>query len=200
MEFPRLLAASINSPASFSSIDFSPRAREYVRIQRMAKEVRRARITSTSTPETQPPNTPGFYFQDGLDVFDCFLEKLERVVLGLLLNHIHGVIEDVLGSALLSAVHHAVDELRDERALIHRVRQDLPLDDMRFSRHRKSLANLKLDNRSPTARFAQALGYAAASCLRVTKLSSIILLAASHHISSAIACGLRHRLRPASHE
>src|ERR1700693_2077910 len=55
------------------------------------------------------------------------LEELERVLLGAVLHGAHGLVHDLLGRALLAAVHHHVDALRHDPAPILGIRQDLPL-------------------------------------------------------------------------
>src|SRR5436190_228969 len=84
IEFPRLFAASISSPASFSSIDFSPRLREYVRIQRNASDVLRAGPTSTGTWYVEPPTRRDFTSRTGFTFSIAFLKSFSGSSLGFL--------------------------------------------------------------------------------------------------------------------
>src|ERR1039457_3336742 len=56
-----------------------------------------------------------------------------------MLDLLHGPVEDGLGRRLLSALHHAVDELRHELRLVERIRENLPLRYFTATRHDSSL-------------------------------------------------------------
>src|SRR5207247_5919648 len=62
-----------------------------------------------------------------LHVVDRLLEHFQRIVAGLLFDDVEALIKDALGGAALAVVHHAADELGDERALIERVRRYIAL-------------------------------------------------------------------------
>src|SRR6185503_17680377 len=70
-----------------------------------------------------------------LDVVDRLLEDLQRIVRGLLLDDVEALVEDPLRGAALAVAHHAVDELGDQRALVHRIRGDVALGDNSSSWH-----------------------------------------------------------------
>src|SRR6266516_2796747 len=77
-------------------------------------------------------NAPRLHFQSRLNVLHGFLEKLQGIVVGIFLDDVEGAVENPLGGTLLPAVHHAIDELRDQRALKHRICTNLVFDDTRF--------------------------------------------------------------------
>src|SRR5437667_7808279 len=98
-------------------------------------------------------NAPRLDFKNGLDVLDLLFEKLQRFVAGLFLNDVERVIEDVFGGALFPAPHHTVDEFRHQRALVHGVWHDFPLDDMRFPGHEKNLTIPNFRSRNSKSKF-----------------------------------------------
>src|SRR4029453_19683101 len=75
-----------------------------------------------------PPPPPRLHLHRGLAVVHRRLEQLQRVLLGPLLHAAEGRVHDVLGGALLAAVHHHVDELRHQPAPVLGVRQDFPMN------------------------------------------------------------------------
>src|SRR5438093_6731776 len=76
-----------------------------------------------------------FHFEARLDVVDRLLESLDGIIAGLLFDDVEAFIQDALGRAPLAIVHHAVDELADERALIERVRCNITLWNLSASWH-----------------------------------------------------------------
>ena len=52
---------------------------------------------------------------------DGLLEHLDGRTAGLLADLLERVVDDLLGDRLLAVEHHAVDELRDELAVVDRV-------------------------------------------------------------------------------
>jgi len=83
-------------------------------IQRIARDVRRFGLTSTGTWYVEPPTRRDLTSRAGLTFSRAFLNVLERVVLGLPLDLLHGAVEDPLGGGLLPALHDGVDELGDQ--------------------------------------------------------------------------------------
>src|SRR5262249_44696700 len=79
-------------------------------------------------------------FEVRLDVVHGALEDLEGVLLGLRLHLVEGLVHDLLRDRALAAVHHRVDELRHQRAVVEGVGIDLPL------RHRSATWHLSLAN------------------------------------------------------
>src|SRR4051794_40226239 len=80
-------------------------------------------------------DTPGLHFQRRLHVLDSLLEQLQSFVAALRLEVRHRLIEDALGSRLLAAPHHAVDELGDQRGAVNRVRSYFALRNKTFTWH-----------------------------------------------------------------
>src|SRR2546425_11314911 len=88
------------------------------------------------------------------------------------------VIEDVFGGALFPAPHHAVDEFRHQRALVHGVWHDFPLDDMRFPGHKKNLTIPNFRSRNSKSKFPIELdlpGPPARACAGLSGKHSVIL-------------------------
>src|SRR4029078_13019598 len=75
------------------------------------------------------------HFETRLDVVNRLLEHLERIVSRLFLHDVHRLVHDLLGGRALSAAHDRADELGDQRALIDRVRRNLPFGNFSTSRH-----------------------------------------------------------------
>src|SRR6185369_13025134 len=71
-----------------------------------------------------------------LDVIDRLLERLHRIVAGLLFDDVEALVEDPLRSAPLAVAHHAVDELADQRAVVKRIRRNVALRNLSSSWHR----------------------------------------------------------------
>src|ERR1051325_66926 len=78
-------------------------------------------------------------FDRGPDILDRALENLERLFAGLITDARQRVIEDSLGCGLLTAPHHAVDELRHQRIVIDRVGQHFASFGNSSSWHNQSL-------------------------------------------------------------
>src|SRR5262249_35240507 len=62
-----------------------------------------------------------------------------RIVPGLFLDDVEALVDDPLRRAPLAVVHHAVDELTDERTLINRIRRNVALRDFSSTWHDLSL-------------------------------------------------------------
>src|SRR6266481_9005143 len=62
------------------------------------------------------------HFQHRLHVLDGFLENLQRVVVALLGDLVHGAVKHALRRRLLAFPHHRADELLDDVAVVDRVR------------------------------------------------------------------------------
>src|ERR1700735_1309792 len=86
-------------------------------------------------------NAAALHFQHRLHVLNSLLEQLQRLIPTLSLKVGHGLIEDALGSRLLAAPHHAVDELRYQRRPIDRVSWNFTLGNVTFSRHLSSFSS-----------------------------------------------------------
>src|SRR5208282_129902 len=80
-------------------------------------------------------HAPRLHFQQRLGVLDRFREQLQGFVAAFFLQLRERLIENVLGSRLLSLPHHRVDELRHQIRSVHRIGLGRPLGDMSFSRH-----------------------------------------------------------------
>src|SRR5581483_3349437 len=86
-------------------------------------------------------HAPRLDLKQRLGVLDRLLEQLQRFVAALLLQLLHGAVEDGLRGALLAVPHHAADELVRQRRVVDRVRSDFLLRDVTFSRHTKVLSS-----------------------------------------------------------
>ena len=71
----------------------------------------------------------------GLTFSNSFLKQLQSLVATLCLKVGHGLIKDALRGRLLTAPHHAVNELRYQRRSIDRIGWNFTLGDKPFSRH-----------------------------------------------------------------
>src|SRR6202789_413965 len=80
-------------------------------------------------------NAAALHFKHRLHVLNSLLEELQRLIPTLGLKVGHGLIEDALGSRLLTTPHHAVDELRNQRRSIDRISWHIALGNKSFSRH-----------------------------------------------------------------
>src|SRR4029453_1971164 len=80
-------------------------------------------------------HAPALDLERRLHVVDRLLEELERVVLGLLLHDAERVVHDSLRGGALAPVHHGVDELGHERAVVQRVRRNLTARNQSPTRH-----------------------------------------------------------------
>src|ERR1700728_2124270 len=116
-------------------------------------------------------DAPRLHFQCRLAVLDRLLEKIERVVVGLLRDLIHRVVKDRLRRRPLPVVHHARDELLHQVAVKNRIARNLAPKNPTFAWH-----------------------------LFLLPLTSLRLWAASRHISSAPACDFPLPRRPAFRE
>src|SRR5262245_52113324 len=76
-----------------------------------------------------------FHFETGLDVVDRFLEHLQRIVAGLVLDDVEALVEDAFRGRALPAGHDAVDELRHQLTLVDRVGRDVALRNLSSSWH-----------------------------------------------------------------
>src|SRR5882762_4909628 len=118
-------------------------------------------------------DAPRLYFQHRLYVLDGLLENLQRIIVALLGDLIHGAVKHALRGGLLAFPHHRADELLDQVAVIHRVRGLCAPGDDSFAWHvSRSLLNLSF----------------ATSCFLASFLTSARPWAASLHTSSAPAC------------
>src|SRR6266850_3481372 len=75
------------------------------------------------------------HLEDRLDVVEGLLERLDRVVVGALLDQIEGAVGDALGDGLLPLAHHVVDELGEQPVLELRIGEDSALGDVATTRH-----------------------------------------------------------------
>jgi hypothetical protein len=66
---------------------------------------------------------------------DGVLQHLDRVAAGLLADDLERAVDDLLGRALLAVQQDLVDDLRDELAVVHGIREDLPARDGASARH-----------------------------------------------------------------
>src|SRR6266853_489836 len=80
-------------------------------------------------------HTAGFYFQQGLGVFDRLFEKLQGVVVGFLGHLIHRAVKHALRRALLAVPHHRTDKLFHQVIGIDRVDFLLAAADESFTWH-----------------------------------------------------------------
>ena len=66
------------------------------------------------------------HLEAGAGVFERAEQQVDRVaLLELLGNLLEGAVDDALGEVLLAALHDDIDEVRDERALVADIRDDL---------------------------------------------------------------------------
>src|SRR6202165_961736 len=84
------------------------------------------------------------HLEDGGHVADRLVEDVKRFLARGLANLLEGVVDDLLGDALLAREHDAVDELRQSHAPVDRVGQDDALLDAGTAWHGCSLARLLL--------------------------------------------------------
>src|SRR5882724_1980770 len=80
-------------------------------------------------------HTPRLYFQQRLGVLDRLLEKLQRVVIGLLGHLIHRTVKHALRRALLAVPHHRADKLFHQVIGIDRIDFLLAAADESFAWH-----------------------------------------------------------------
>src|SRR6266498_556984 len=69
-------------------------------------------------------NATRLYFHGRFDVVYSPFENLQRLFAGLITNLPHRSVKNILRQRLLPHPHHAVDELRDQRTAVNRVRQN----------------------------------------------------------------------------
>ena len=81
----------------------------------------------------------GLGLQAGHDILHGLVENIERLVAGLVLDHVERAVDDLLGDALLAVEHHAVDELGHQDAVVHRIGQNFSLGNITSSGHFASL-------------------------------------------------------------
>ena len=84
-------------------------------------------------------DTAGLDFQTGHDILHSLGEHFQRLLLGLFLDDIKGTVDNLLGNALFTVQHDAVDELRHQHGVVHRIGQDLSLGNITSSGHYASL-------------------------------------------------------------
>ena len=84
-------------------------------------------------------DTAGLDFQAGHDILHRLGEHFQRLLLGLFLDDIKGTVDNLLGNALFTVQHDAVDELRHQHGVVHRIGQDLSLGNITSSGHYASL-------------------------------------------------------------
>ena len=80
----------------------------------------------------------GFHLDRRLDVFERVLKHLERLLIGLVRALAHAAqraVHDALRNRFLAVAHDHVHELREQLALVFRVRQDAALRCLVSSRH-----------------------------------------------------------------
>ena len=139
---PRLLAASINSAANFSSIDFSARPRAASMSQRMLSDKPPLRPHLDRHLIGGAADAPRTDLDGGPGVLDGALEDAQGVFLGFRRDDIERAIEDRFRHALLALIHDRVDKLRHHLVAILGVRQNLPLSNFTFARHNILLRSL----------------------------------------------------------
>src|ERR1019366_5687660 len=83
-------------------------------------------------------HAPRLHFQQRLGILHRLREQLQGFVAAFFLQLLQRLIEDALGSRLLSLPHHRVDELRHQVRSIDRIGLDRPLWSMSFSWHSAS--------------------------------------------------------------
>ncbi len=81
----------------------------------------------------------GLGLQAGHDILHGLVENIERLVAGLVLDHVERAVDDLLGDALLAVEHHAVDEFGHQDAVVHRIGQNFSLGNITSSGHFASL-------------------------------------------------------------
>src|SRR6266849_11138442 len=77
------------------------------------------------------------HFQCRLDVVDCLLEQLDRIILGPIFNLLQRAVKHALGDRLLSLDHQRVDELRHQLAVVNGIRKDLAFRNFASAWHRR---------------------------------------------------------------
>src|SRR5437867_8523653 len=82
-----------------------------------------------------PAYAPGLHFQHRLDCVEPLLKELHRVLFGPVLDQAQRTVENVFGHTLLSPHHHAIHELRRQRAAVNRIGQGLALRYISTPRH-----------------------------------------------------------------
>ena len=72
-------------------------------------------------------------------MFSRLGEHFQRILLGLVLDDVKGTVNDLLGDALFTVQHDAVDQLGHQHGVVHRIGQDLSLGNITSSGHYASL-------------------------------------------------------------
>ena len=81
----------------------------------------------------------GLGLQAGHDILHGLVKNIERLIAGLVLDHVERAVNDLLGNTLLAVEHHAVDELGHEDAVVHGIGQNFSLGNITSSGHFASL-------------------------------------------------------------
>ena len=68
-----------------------------------------------------------------------FGKRVKRFLAGLFLDDVKSIIHDLLSNTLFAVEHHAVDELRHQNAVVHRIRQNFSFGNVTSSGHYTSL-------------------------------------------------------------
>src|SRR5210317_713417 len=80
-------------------------------------------------------DTTGLDFDRRTNVFEGFLENLDRFITGTLLDQVESTVNDILGGTLLTVEHQGINELGHQLIMEFRLRQDNPLGYFSSSRH-----------------------------------------------------------------
>ena len=81
----------------------------------------------------------GLDLQAGHDIIHSLGENFQRLFLGLFLDDVKSTVDDLLGDALFTVQHDAVDQLGHQHGVVHRIGQDLSLGNITSSGHYASL-------------------------------------------------------------
>src|SRR5687768_7448748 len=149
-------------------------------------------------------DAPALDLEHGLHVVHRRLEDGHRVLAGTALDLLHRTVEDSLGGAALAPLHQGVDEARDERVLVDRVRRGFPLGDVLLSRHSNpSFNDAKRTRTRSLRRPPDAEGDRGATLLlaaRLLGLGTVLRPAAGAAIHSGGVEGATHDVVPDARE
>ena len=101
-------------------------------LQRMIK-------TAHVIDDTSAADAAGLDFEARHDVVQGFGKRVKRFLAGLFLDDVKSIVHDLLSNTLFAVEHHAVDELRHQNAVVHRIRQNFSFGNVTSSGHYTSL-------------------------------------------------------------
>ena len=83
-------------------------------------------------------------FQGRHDIIHCLGECFQGVFSGLFLDHVKGLIDNLLGNTLFAVQHNAVYQLGDQHTIVYRIRQDFSFGNITSSGHYASLLHYEM--------------------------------------------------------